>query len=53
MIEEDGKKKAYLVFEESKEVSDAINEYKKDKFLKEYASNFKELKKLFSELILA
>ncbi|WP_416731356.1 DUF5659 domain-containing protein [Fictibacillus sp. JL2B1089] len=50
VLEEDGKKKAYLVFEECKEVAQAIREYKKDQFLKEYASNFKELKSLFNDL---
>jgi Domain of unknown function (DUF5659) len=51
VLVEDGKKKAYVVFPQTKEVAQAINEYKKDVFLKEYASNFRELKSLFSELI--
>ncbi|WP_425310960.1 DUF5659 domain-containing protein [Fictibacillus nanhaiensis] len=51
VLEEDGKKKAYVVFPQTKDVAHAINEYKSDKFLKEYTSNFRELKSLFSGLI--
>ncbi|MGM0807499.1 MAG: DUF5659 domain-containing protein [Bacillota bacterium] len=50
VLVEDGKEKCYLVFDQTAEVAKAISEYKNDKFLKEYGSNFKKLKTLFNQI---
>jgi Domain of unknown function (DUF5659) len=50
VLENEGRKSLYLVFEETPEIAEAIKDYKNDKFLKEFGSNFKKLKTLFYQI---